>query len=214
MHHTWLKRSGNRDLVLFILGWASTPNAVCHIDPPGCDVLALYDYTDMQLPELPTGYRRIYLIAWSFGVWAAEQLCRRLPLYKAIALNGTPYPVDERYGMRLRVVMRTMQKIARTGAELSRDPAQNPTRYMPAGPYADRSAEEKIAELARLAEWSRESSSAGLPWTQAYIGDADEIFPPERMWAYWQSVGLGISFHSFHYPFADPDIVLRQIDPA
>lgn len=216
MQHTWLKRAGERDLALFVLGWASTPNAVCHIDPPGCDMLAVYDYTDLQPPEetLYAPYRRIYLFAWSFGVWVAEQLCCDLPLYKAIALNGTPFPVDERYGMRLRVVLRTMQAMARTGAPPAGAHAGEADRAMPTGPYPDRSIEAKIEELTRLAAWSRENSTARLAWDAAFIGDKDEIFPPERMWAYWRQVGLGTEFSGYHYPFADPSIVLNQLDPA
>lgn len=209
MQQDWLMRRGERDLVLYMLGWASTPNAVCHIRPEGCDVLAVHNYTAMEplRPGAFAAYRRIYLFAWSFGVWAAEQCCRELPLYKATALNGTPFPVDARYGMRLRVVMRTVQSMARSGAAAAADPG----RAIPPGPYADRSMQDKVEELSRLAEWSRESSAAHLTWHKAWIGDKDEIFPPANMWAYWQSVGLGTGFESYHYPFADPAIVLREL---
>ena len=58
---------------------------------------------------------------------------------------------------------------------------------------------------------SKEDSAAHLRWDEAWIGDKDEIFPPAKMWAYWQSIGLGTGFESYHYPFADPNIVLRQL---
>lgn len=210
MQYTWLKQKGEQDLVLFALGWASTPNAVYHIDPPGCDVLAVHDYAEPEplRAEDYAAYRRIYLFAWSFGVWVAEQYMHTLPLYKAVALNGTPYPVDERYGMRLRVVLRTMQGMARTGAQ----PAQDAARAVPPGPYPERSIGEKVDELMKLASLSREHSSAHIAWHAAYIGDKDEIFPPDKMWAYWQSVGLGTGFAGYHYPFADPAIVLHELD--
>lgn len=213
MQFTWLKQQGEQDLVLFVLGWAASPNAVCHIDPPGCDVLAVHDYTSLRPLRAAdyASYRRIYLFAWSFGVWVAEQYCRELPLYKAIALNGTPFPVDERYGMRLRVVLRTMQQQARTGKQPA--PAEA-ARAIPSGPYPERSIDSKVDELTRLATLSREHSSAHLVWHAAYIADKDEIFPPEKMWAYWQSVGLGTGFESYHYPFADPALVLNALEPA
>ncbi len=215
MQEAWLKQSGeNRDLIIFMLGWAATPNAVLHIDPPGCDVLACYDHREIAplAPERFARYRRIYLFAWSFGVWVAEQCCRELPLYKAVALNGTPFPVDDRWGMRLRVVMRTMQGLARVGMNPFNEKTYGGLRYIPEGPYADRSIEEKIEELSLLAERSKADSAAHLKWDAAYIATKDEIFPPDKMRDYWHSVGLGTEFESYHYPFAHPQVVLNHID--
>lgn len=216
MQEAWLKRNDeNTDLVIFMLGWAATPNAVLHIDPPGCDVLACYDYRRIAPLEAQrfARYRRIYLVAWSFGVWGSEECCADLPLYKAIAFNGTPFPVDERYGMRLRVVMRTMRTLARKGGDNPfADNATGSMRYMPPGPFAELSAEEKIEELSMLAERSAAHSESRLSWDVAYMADKDEIFPPQHMRDYWSSRGLGTEFDSYHYPFADPHIVLRHID--
>lgn len=215
MQETWLNRqAGNRSLVLYVLGWASTPNAVCHIPlPPGFDALAVYDYNEIAplAPERFAAYDRINLFAWSFGVWVAEQIAAELPLHRAVALNGTPYPVDDRWGMRLRVVLRTMQGLARVGMNPFNEKAYGGVRYIPEGPYADRPIEAKIDELTHLAELSKAHSEARLHWDVAYIGTKDEIFPPDKMRAYWHSVGLGTEFESYHYPFADPDIVLRHL---
>ena len=213
MQQDWLKRDGERDLVLFLLGWASTPNAVCHIHPPECDVLAVHNYTSLEpfRPEDFAAYRRIYLFAWSFGVWVAEQCCLALPLYKAIALNGTPFPSDDRYGMRLRVVLRTAKSIARLGINPF-ESSEFGGHGIPPGPYPDRDMQAKVDELVRLADWSSRDSAARLRWNKAWIADKDEIFPVSHMRAWWDSVGLGTSFSSYHYPFADPAIVLDEID--
>ena len=215
MQQTWLiRQEGNRRLVLYILGWASTPNAVHHITPPpGYDVLAVYNYTDIETLQAAdfAGYERIYLFAWSFGVWVAEHIAAGLPLYRAVALNGTPYPVDYKRGMRLRVVLRTMQGLARVGMNPFNEKAYGGVRYIPEGPYPDRSIENKITELTFLAERSKEDSAEILHWDAAYIGTKDEIFPPDKMRTHWHSVGLGTEFESYHYPFADPDIVLRHL---
>lgn len=217
MEQVWLKQSAeNQDLVIFMLGWAATPNAVCHIDPPGCDVLACHNHSGepevLQAADFAR-YRRIYLFAWSFGVWVAEQSCRELPLHRAIALNGTPYPVDPRWGMRLKVVLRSMQTIARNGGEnaFAATGSAADGRYIPTGPYPDRSADEKVDELMNLAELAKAHSAPHLTWHRAYIADKDEIFPPARMRDYWHSVGLGTEFDSYHYPFADAGIVLNEL---
>lgn len=215
MQESWLiQEESNADLVIFMLGWAATPNAVLHLRPQGCDVLACYDHRELAPlnPARFTRYRRIYLFAWSFGVWVAEQCCRELPLYKAVALNGTPFPVDDRWGMRLRVVLRTMQGLARVGMNPFNEKTYGGLRYIPEGPYADRSIEEKIDELTFLAERSKADSAAHLKWDAAYIATKDEIFPPDKMRDYWHSVGLGTEFESYHYPFAHPNVVTDNID--
>ncbi len=211
MQQTWLRREGNTDLILFMLGWASTPNAVCHLELPGYDILACYDHrslTPLKAEDF-AAYRRIYLYAWSYGVWVSEQYCRELPLYRAVAINGTPFPVHELYGMRLRAIQRSMRMQARSGGNSFDDGSQAGIRYMPAGPFAERSIEEKLEELDFLAAQSREAASATLHWDAAFIADKDEIFPPDNMRAWWNSVGLGTEFNSYHYPFGDFERIAR-----
>lgn len=214
MQQTLLNQHPNhRDLVIFMLGWAATPNAVCHITPPGCDMLVCYDYRKLEplSPERFSRYRRIYLFAWSFGVWVSEQCCRELPLHRAIALNGTPYPVDPRYGMRLRVVQRTMRTLIRNGGSNPFSANVEDGRYIPTGAYPDRTAEEKLEELNLLAERAAHDSAPRLRWDAAYIAVRDEIFPPDNMRAWWNPLGLGTEFDSYHYPFSHPEIILREL---
>lgn len=214
MQQTWLRQHAEHaDLVIFMLGWAANPNAVCHISPPGCDILVCYDYRSIEPlpPERFTRYRRIYLFAWSFGVWVSERCCRELPLHRAVALNGTPCPVDPRYGMRLRVVQRTMRTLIHHGGSNPFSAGNEAERYIPNGVYPDRSAEEKLEELNTLAEWADGDSSPHLRWDAAYIATQDEIFPPNNMRAWWNPLGLGTEFDSYHYPFSRPEIIFREL---
>jgi len=214
MQETWLKKEGQQDCVIFVLGWAATPNAIAHINIPNADVLCCYEHREISLLKADdfSNYRRITLFAWSFGVWVSEQICAHLPLYKAIAFNGTPFPVDDRYGMRLRVVMRTAQGIAKVGIKPFQEKTYGALRYIPEGPFEETSLDEKVLELTSLAEASKEATESRIAWTQAYIGDKDEIFLPLKMWAYWETRGLGIGFDSYHYPFSDPQLILSLID--
>ena len=84
-------------------------------------------------------------------------------------------------------------------------------RYIPTGPYPDRTAEEKLEELNLLAEWSSADSAPHLHWDAAYIATRDEIFPPDHMRAWWNPLGLGTEFDSFHYPFANPRLILNEL---
>ncbi len=201
MQQSWLRREGKDELIIFMLGWAATPNAVSHLELPGYDVLACWDHRRPEPLRAAdfAGYHRIYLFAWSFGVWVAEHCCRELPLYRAVALNGTPFPVSKEYGMRLRAIQRSMRLQASNGGI---NPFQGAVPSIPQGAFPERNIEDKIEELNLLAARSEEDSSAHLRWDAAYIADKDEIFPPANMRAYWHSVGLGTEFESYHYPFA------------
>lgn len=215
MQETWLKQEGSQDLILYVLGWGTSPNAVYPIaHPEGFDVLCICDYADWHElePERFSKYRRIYLFAWSFGVWVSEQCCAKLPLYKAIALNGTPFPVSKEYGMRLRVVKRTVQGLARVGIGAFQEKAFGPNAELPVGPYPERSIQALVDELDILAEASEHNTPENIAWDMAYIATKDEIFRPINMEAYWATRGLGTSFESYHFPFTHHSIVLNHLD--
>ena len=136
MKEAWLIRTPeNRRLILFMLGWGATPNAVQHLPfPAGYDVVCYYDHRSLSplAAEDFAHYERIYLFAWSFGVWVAEQSCQALPLHRAIAINGTPYPASPQYGLRLKVLQRTIRSVASLGGNAFKDESA-PEKYAPAG---------------------------------------------------------------------------------
>ena len=119
MREHWIKKEEGPDLLLIALGWACDERAAAHVVPDGYDVLCTFDYRDIRPlpPGLAAPYRRIVLLAWSFGVRAAERICRDIPLDRAIALNGTPYPVDDRLGIPRRSMLVTQKGIRRAGTE-------------------------------------------------------------------------------------------------
>ncbi|MBR4108489.1 MAG: DUF452 family protein [Akkermansia sp.] len=190
---------GNRKLVLMFLGWAATPADVAHIPfPAEYDVLVCHGYRTRPMAwaaEEFAGYEQIYLFAWSFGVWVAEQCCPALPLRRAVALNGTPFPVSEEYGMRLRPALRAARAMLRTAPEPGLPTPQ-----------------ERLDEITRLAAWAEECSAARLRWDAALLADADEMFPPARLQAYWQPLGVAMVYHGTHNPFDEPKRILDWLD--
>lgn len=213
MKQDWLIQSpGNRNLILFMLGWGATPNSVQQLPfPAGYDVLCCYDHrslTPLNAADF-CGYERIYLFAWSFGVWVAEQNCQALPLHKAIAINGTPYPASPQYGLRLKVLLRTIRSVAALGGNPFKDES-SPERYAPAGPYTEPTSRQQLEELEFLADACQSlPEQPHLNWTRAYIATRDEIFPPDRMRAYWGEKGT--EFESYHFPFYDESIVMGEL---
>ncbi len=214
MKTAWLiQQPENKRLILFMLGWGATPNAVQQLPfPAGYDVVCFYDHRKLcpLAAEDFAHYERIYLFAWSFGVWVAEQSCQNLPLHKAVAINGTPYPASPQYGLRLKVLQRTIRSVAAMGGNPFKDES-TPEKYAPAGSFEEPTAQQQVEELDFLADACQSlPEQPHLPWHRAYIATMDEIFPPARMRAYWGE--LGQDFESYHFPFYTPEIVLGELD--
>ena len=68
-------------------------------------------------------YREINVIGWSMGVWAATQVMGKLQetdtalvIKNSIAINGTPYPIDDTYGIPTAIYHGTLEGL--TGPSL------------------------------------------------------------------------------------------------
>lgn len=216
MEFHWLRRGQNDRLVLFVLGWAADYRVVEHIGLPGCDVLAVYDYgggldggLDDGLAEKIAGYGDVRLLAWSFGVWVAERLLAGVELTRAVALNGTPVPVDALYGIEPRRMAVTLRGLKAGGMEAfdRRAYGEHFDKLRPV--LSPRPQERNIAELEYLVEASAAGHAASLRWDKAIVGSEDLIFPPENMVRYWGSRAEILPLP--HYPFADGGLIEKEI---
>lgn len=212
MEFHWLRRGQNDRLVLFVLGWAADYRVVEHIGLPGCDVLAVYDYgggLDDGLAEKIAGYGDVRLLAWSFGVWVAERLLAGVELTRAVALNGTPVPVDALYGIEPRRMAVTLRGLKAGGMEAfdRRAYGEHFDRLRPV--LSPRPQERNIAELEYLVEASAAGHAASLRWDKAIVGSEDLIFPSENMVRYWGSRAEVLPLP--HYPFADGGLIEKEI---
>ena len=207
MEKHWLRREGADRLAIFMLGWAADHTLVGHIRPPWCDVLCVYDYRETEgLPEV-TPYRDKYLFAWSFGVLMAEVLLGHAEFTRAVALNGTPLPADDRFGIGRRRLDLTLRQLATQGMEQfdRRAYGEHYKRLL-----SPRSLQDNIQELRELQHIAETQPHAAIKWDKAIVGERDVIFPPQNMLAYWGERAELLSLP--HYPFADADIIMREID--
>lgn len=196
MRHDWIKRAGSDCLTVFMLGWASDPNLLAGYTPGDeeGDLLCFYDYHDLGVDKdvirAITRYPHRRLEAWSFGVWAAEQVFGDVVFESAVAIGGTPLPVDETYGIPPKNFALTVSGIRRAGAEkfIERmcggridDYMEHPSR---------RTIEDISSELCTLAELFDAPAKENVRWSEAVIGAQDLIFPPQAQQKYWQSKGV------------------------
>ena len=121
MKTCWLHQQGNQDCLLFMAGWGMCPEPFHDIPARSVDVLMLYDYRSMDCEDISSAlenlqekapYRKIHLLAWSMGVWAASMLFANKTLSvpgltppltsmfaSTIAIGGTCHPIHDKLGI-------------------------------------------------------------------------------------------------------------------
>lgn len=207
-----VRNKGNRTLLLYFSGWGTTPEAVSRLSlPEGWDYCAFHDYRVLPsvLPDF-SAYERVYLLAWSMGVWAADRLSEKLPpLSRAVAVNGTPLPMHDLYGIPIPVFEGTLRGLD----EVSREKFD---RRMVGGKklldvyktFHARSTEDLKGELLGVYNCVKDSAAGcivrpRLPWSRAFVSERDLIIPPANQTAYWSEAGVPVTLleGEGHYPF-------------
>ena len=119
---TYIRRREKNDrLVILYGGWGTDENMFTPLCTDDFDFILFYNYSAdeaLVLPETKT-YRSITLIGWSLGVWAAEYLSPKTAIKPdlTIAVNGTPVPADDNYGIPLNEFESTLNNITETNME-------------------------------------------------------------------------------------------------
>ncbi len=145
------------------------------------------------------------LVAWSFGVWAAERLFAGTRFDRAVAVNGTPLPADETAGIGARRLAVTLRGIEKGGLGQFNRKAYGQHAGLAEEAQSERSPAALTNELSTLVSLSAVPYLPARDWTLAVVGRQDGIFPPENMLRYWG--GRAREVNSPHYPFGDETIL-------
>lgn len=208
METHWLRREGYPRVAIFVLGWAADWRVIERATPTGCDVVALYDFRTLE-PTVINSYTERYLFAWSFGVRVAELLFSGCAFTLAVALNGTPRPVDRLYGIAPRRLEATLHGLAAGGMETFERRAYG-YAYNGLREYlSPRGVDANIHELNALRDISIVSYEPAIAWDKAIVGSGDVIFPPENQLRYWAERAELLPLP--HYPFGDGGLIEREI---
>lgn len=205
MRYNWLNKSGNKKLIIFFCGWSFDEKPFKSSAFGEYDVLFFYDYKNHELPlEIPD-YEEYYLITWSMGVYIAYLLRDKLPKFKEkIAVNGTPFPIDDKLGIPVRTFDLTLKyvdtglqgkfqrNLFKTEAEFEKYLKNPVSREIP----------EQAEELSALKEFIT-SSEADYEkfYDRAIISSADKIIPPRNQINCWTERVDVVMLDSGHFPF-------------
>jgi len=103
MQTAWLQRHQGRECILFFSGWGMDPAPFHELPAADLDLCMFFDYRELHPVDLGhfSGYHRLYLVAWSWGVWMASHLLanRAAVFSSATAIGGTLLPVDAQRGI-------------------------------------------------------------------------------------------------------------------
>ena len=103
MKSFWLNKQNNSSLIVFFAGWSFDNFPFAALNPTLHDVLFVYDYNDMGIPDdlqNLSQYETKTLITWSMGVFAAYELRELFEDFNyKLVINGTVTPVDDEFGI-------------------------------------------------------------------------------------------------------------------
>ena len=191
-------------LLLFFSGWSASAELFASLEADeDADVIICYDYRDLTFEEDLSLYKEIHLVAWSMGVRMAEiALGGRYKFASATAINGTPCPIDDSYGIPTNIFLGTLNGLT-PDTLLRFNRRMCGTREIlggyqsvPARPF-----DEVRDELRAIHSHCLHAQGEPIPWTRAIVGTGDRIFPSSNQLAYWEGRCPVLEIASPHYPF-------------
>ena len=206
MQSHWLNKQNNDKLIIFFAGWSFDYKPFEFLACDDFDVLMLYDYSvianECEAIQL-LNYKQYYLVAWSMGVFVAYQLRNELPKFtKKIAINGTPLPVDDEYGIPLKPFLLTLRH-ARKGLEGKFyqnifDNTDEFEKYLQTP--VERSIENRENELKSLYDRIKLAPKDCEDfYNKAFVSENDKIIPPKNQLNFWKDKAERLA--SGHFPY-------------
>lgn len=197
MKYSFLNKENKGRLIIIFAGWSTGPDFYRHIHINGWDLLVIYAYTDFDFPlHIIENYHTVVVFAWSLGVFMAEAILPAEKIALAVAINGTPYPVDDRYGIPERIFHATAYSLSTANLVKFRRRMCEKTYeslselFMESENDID-DLKEQLKFISRKSvnpEESPDSSPvASFRWHRVYISNRDLIFPTDSQRRAWET---------------------------
>lgn len=208
MRHFWIQQKGSEHVVAFFLGWGADEKCLSLMGDAPCDVVCFFDYKDISTDVCLDGYRSVYVVGWSMGVFNAECFLvqHNLNVLHKTAIAGTCMPVDNEYGLLVDICKGTLDNWAtatRRKFSMRMCGGLNGfSEYLPL--MSDRSVEDQHDELAAIMKRDEEwrVGSHDVRWNKALVSSSDMIFLPDNQRRYWAShADEVVEMDMPHFPF-------------
>jgi pimeloyl-[acyl-carrier protein] methyl ester esterase len=204
------RREKNNHLVVLYGAWGTDENVYTPLCNDEFDFILFYNYSAdeaLVLPEMKT-YEKITLIGWSFGVWAAEYLSPKTGIVPdvSIAVNGTPVPADDQYGIPLNLIEGTLNNITEEnmGKFYLRVFGDKRTYLSNIDRLPHRNLKSLHDELRWLYNRIMEQKEPGFRWDYAVTSEINRVFPSKNLDSYWSKekstkhITLPLPHYFFH----------------
>ena len=186
------RREKNTHLVVLYGGWGTDENVFTPLCNDEFDFILFYNYSAdeaLVLPEMKT-YEKITLIGWSLGVWAAEYLSPKTGIYPQvrIAVNGTPIPADDHYGIPLNEFEGMLNNLTEENIEkfYIRMFGEKKTYMANIKRIPHRTIKSLHDEFRWFYNRIMEQKDPGFRWDFAVTSEKDRIFPSKNLDDYWE----------------------------
>jgi biotin synthesis protein BioG len=206
MKTSWLNKNNNKNLIVFFAGWSFDENPFKFLDCGTFDVLFVYDYNDFSSLEISQNYEKKILITWSMGVFVAYQFKDMFKDFSyKIAVNGTVSPVDNEFGIPVRMFELTLKHaVSGLQGKFYQNVFATEKEYqMYTKTPVLRSIENRVSELENLYDKIKLANlKSEVFYDCAIVSDFDKIIPPKnQLNSHSQCNTKIITLPCGHFPF-------------
>ena len=195
MKYRLISQSQSHRLILIFAGWGMDDKVFADLSRPGYDVMVVWDYSSFYINwEILHHYNEICILAWSMGVFAAAQTTHAIghKVTRRIAVNGTPKPVDDRYGIPEAIFNGTLHGLNENSLrKFYRRMCATPQAF---AQFTERAPKRDIdtlrAELQSILDRTFFGLGDSMEWDLAIIGRDDRIFPHHNQRRAWADLGV------------------------
>lgn len=203
--------NNSEELILFFGGWGMDERPFKPLKTKS-DLLFVYNFTELSFAFDFSKYKKIHLIAYSYGVFMAAYCIEKLPLLTTkTAVNGTLKPIDENYGIPEKIFSLTLENMTMDTAMKFREKLFKNKEHFDLfnrnQPHRD--IDDSLAELGALKNYFLSEKTPSLDYDNVYISNRDRIIPTKNQTNYWtnfvkhkniQTVDAGhFPFYNFEY---------------
>lgn len=189
---TYIRRREKNDSLVVLFGaWGTDENVFVPFCNDEFDFILFYNYSADQalvLPEMKT-YRKIVVIGWSLGVWAAEYLSPSTGIIPdvTIAVNGTPVSLHDHYGIPARSFEKALNNITEESMEkfYYRMFGNRRIYNLNSDKIPNRTLDSVHVEMRWLYNRIMEQKDPRFRWDYAVTSESDRVFPSENVISYW-----------------------------